>query len=164
MQAMSITLQNRPLGGCFDAPPSKSVAHRLMIATVLAGGSPEDVAIPGNVSQDIAATAACLKALMASDTPVLDCGESGSTLRFLLPVAAALGKRATFTGRGRRTWTWAAATDISTSRTHFFPPSERKRRKSGKRSETARSRPFRAMRSALHAPCRSTIFSSNCLV
>ena len=98
---MSITLQNRPLGGCFDAPPSKSVAHRLMIATVLAGGSPEDVAIPGNVSQDIAATAACLKALMASDTPVLDCGESGSTLRFLLPVAAALGKRATFTGRGR---------------------------------------------------------------
>ena len=98
---MSITLQNRPLGGCFDAPPSKSVAHRLMIATVLAGGSPEDVAIPGTVSQDIAATAACLEALMASDTPVLDCGESGSTLRFLLPVAAALGKRATFTGRGR---------------------------------------------------------------
>ena len=98
---MNNTIPNFPLTGTFTAPPSKSVAHRLMIAATLAGGSPEDVAIPGNASKDIAATASCLKTLMASDTPVLDCGESGSTLRFLLPVAAALGKKASFIGQGR---------------------------------------------------------------
>ena len=97
----SIELSNLPLHGVFTAPPSKSVAHRLMIATALAGGSPEDVIIPGNASQDIAATRSCLHALLSSDTPTLDCGESGSTLRFLLPVASALGKQATFIGRGR---------------------------------------------------------------
>lgn len=94
-------LPNLPLSGKFTAPPSKSIAHRLMIATALADGSPEDVLIPGNASQDIATTRSCLHALLSSDTPTLDCGESGSTLRFLLPVASALGKQATFIGRGR---------------------------------------------------------------
>ena len=97
----SLELTNLPMHGDFTAPPSKSVAHRLMIAATLSGGVPEDVCIPGNASQDIAATAMCMKALRAGDAPILDCGESGSTLRFLLPVASALGKRATFTGRGR---------------------------------------------------------------
>ena len=98
---MNFLLPNSPLTGLFAAPPSKSVAHRLMIAATLAGGSPEDVSIPGGLSNDIEATTACLNALMGSDSPVLDCGESGSTVRFLLPVASALGTRAIFTGRGR---------------------------------------------------------------
>ena len=98
---MAITLTNSPLRGDFTAPPSKSVAHRLMIAATLAGGSPEDVLIPGSPSQDLTVTATCLRALKASATPVLDCGESGSTLRFLLPIAAALGKCAAYLGRGR---------------------------------------------------------------
>ena len=71
-----------------------------------------------SVNRDMEATAACLNALGADITyadgkytvnPItqinkgatLDCGESGSTLRFLLPVAAALGADATFTGQGR---------------------------------------------------------------
>ena len=71
-----------------------------------------------SVNRDMEATAACLNALGADiryadgrftvnpitkviKGAVLDCGESGSTLRFLLPVAAALGADATFTGQGR---------------------------------------------------------------
>ena len=51
---------------------------------------------------DIAATKRCLAALVTDDpTPELDCGESGSTLRFLAPVAAALGKRPRYIRRGR---------------------------------------------------------------
>ena len=70
------------------------------------------------INRDMEATAACLNALGAnivyadgkfSVNPIsevkkgalLDCGESGSTLRFMLPVAAALGADAVFTGQGR---------------------------------------------------------------
>ena len=54
-------------------------------------------------SQDIQATRRCMAALKApgEDLPVLDCGESGSTLRFLIPVALALRGGGRFTGRGR---------------------------------------------------------------
>ncbi len=82
-------------------PPSKSVAHRLMICAALAGMPSKSVRLPEQCSEDLAATAECLAALMASEAPELDCRESGSTLRFLLPVAAALGKKACFMGRGR---------------------------------------------------------------
>ena len=100
---MPLTLDNRPLHGLADAPPSKSVAHRLLIAAALAGASPDGaIALAGTPSQDIEATRRCLKALLASgDTAECDCGESGSTLRFLLPVAAALGRNARFIGHGR---------------------------------------------------------------
>jgi 3-phosphoshikimate 1-carboxyvinyltransferase len=61
--------------------------------------------LPEPVSEDIAATGRCLDALM-SGQPIMDCGESGTTLRLLIPVAAALppGRRAEqllFTGSGR---------------------------------------------------------------
>lgn len=107
------------LQGEIRAIPSKSAAHRLLICGALADG-PTWVACDG-VSQDIEATVRCLTALGAeirreqggyAITPidrqrcegrpaVLDCGESGSTLRFLLPVAAALGVSALFPMKGR---------------------------------------------------------------
>lgn len=113
---MNIVITPSPLSGAVRVPASKSAAHRLLISAALADG-PTRIAI-GSTNRDIEATAACLRALGAdieseSETLVvspianvpaevtLDCGESGSTLRFLLPVAAALGAHATFTGHGR---------------------------------------------------------------
>jgi len=87
--------------GAVVAPPSKSHAHRLLIANFLAGERTcmEDAA---GDSADVLATKRCLRALAEpTATPVLDCGESGSTLRFLAPVAAALGKIPTFKCAGR---------------------------------------------------------------
>ena len=106
------------LSGTVEAIASKSEAHRLLICAAFADGVTD---IDCNAtSQDIDATASCLRALGARVTrtkkgfrvvPVdasapardalLDCGESGSTLRFLLPVTAALGWSASLTGRGR---------------------------------------------------------------
>jgi len=113
---VNIVITPSPLSGTVHVPASKSVAHRLLIAAALADG-PTRIAISA-MNRDIEATAACLRALDAgigaegetlvvspiADVPakaMLDCGESGSTLRFLLPVAAALGAQATFIGHGR---------------------------------------------------------------
>lgn len=107
------------LSGTVRVPASKSAAHRALIAAALSDG-PTTVYIDA-LNDDIEATLACLAGLGAridsdpnggrlivtpignatSDTAILDCGESGSTLRFLLPVACTLGTRARFTGRGR---------------------------------------------------------------
>ena len=114
---MRVVCSPAPLQGCLQAIPSKSDAHRVLIAAALADG-PTRVRMPGWGGEDIAATLRCLRALGADfvreehclkvdplrncpDSPVLDCGESGSTLRFLLPVVAALGCGAVFTGAGR---------------------------------------------------------------
>lgn len=91
------------LQGSVTPPPSKSMAHRVLIAAALAGVSLDRVAewgLAGDVGHDIAATKACLQALLApgEGPALLDCRESGSTLRFLLPVAAALGRTALFVG------------------------------------------------------------------
>lgn len=102
---MDITITPHKLHGNLMPPPSKSQAHRALIAAALAGG----VSTLGNLaeSQDIVATRSCLAALMGerpfSDDglPRLDCGESGSTLRFLIPVALALRGGGHFSGRGR---------------------------------------------------------------
>jgi len=112
---MDITVENHPLRGTIDAMFSKSHVHRAMICAALADG-PTVLRFSGT-SADIEATERCLTALgarfvhgdgcvtvtpgTATDSPLLDCGESGSTLRFLLPMAAALGANATFTGGGR---------------------------------------------------------------
>ena len=104
------------LSGTVQVPPSKSVAHRMLICAALSG-EPCSI-VCQSVNRDMEATVNCLNALGAkitynngcfSVTPVgkctkgstLDCAESGSTLRFLLPVAAALGADAVFTGQGR---------------------------------------------------------------
>ena len=113
---MDVTLTPSPLSGTLPAIPSKSDAHRALICAALAD-RPTALRLP-RTSADIDATCACLEALGAgavrrdgtvtvtpiralSDRPLLDCGESGSTLRFLLPVAAALCPAVRFTGRGR---------------------------------------------------------------
>ena len=113
---MEKLLTPAPLGGCVAAVPSKSQAHRLLICAALAD-KPTKIFCP-QISQDLEATARCLSALgaevsyeegcywvspvrRAKGDALLDCGESGSTLRFLLPVAAALGANATFLMKGR---------------------------------------------------------------
>ncbi len=95
-------------------PPSKSAAHRALIAAALAGGGRVEGLAQ---SQDIAATMEAMAALgigFAEDAgahtvisrpvpthPVVDCRESGSTLRFILPILGAKGIPATLIGRGR---------------------------------------------------------------
>lgn len=115
---MTVTIQPGCAEGTLAAVPSKSAAHRLLICAAL-GQRPVQVVCP-QTSQDIEATVRCLNALGADirpraggydvtpldrgDVPApchLDCGESGSTLRFLLPVAGALGAQATFHLAGR---------------------------------------------------------------
>jgi 3-phosphoshikimate 1-carboxyvinyltransferase len=93
------TIRRFPFGAV-TVPPSKSIMHRAIICDALAGGRD----FPQGVSEDIDATARCVLALVSGERNVtLDCGESGATLRFLLPVAAALGgkRTAVFRGRGR---------------------------------------------------------------
>ena len=113
---MRVTVHPGMLSGVVQAPPSKSHAHRLLICAALADG--ETVLEGAGTSRDIEATARCLNALGAQIAPegsalrvrpirtarrgaALDCGESGSTLRFLLPLAALLDCDATLTGQGR---------------------------------------------------------------
>ncbi len=95
------TLAPGPRVGEIVAPPSKSHAHRLLIANFLAGDRAALADAAGD-SADVVATKRCLRALASGDPrPVLDCGESGSTLRFLAPVAAALGRSPEYVRRGR---------------------------------------------------------------
>ncbi len=98
---MNVTITPGPLAGTITPPASKSQAHRVLIAAALGAGESriENLAH----SQDIDATLRCMAALKApgEDLPELDCGESGSTLRFLIPVALALRGGGRFTGRGR---------------------------------------------------------------
>ncbi|MBQ7680837.1 MAG: 3-phosphoshikimate 1-carboxyvinyltransferase, partial [Oscillibacter sp.] len=96
---MDVTIYPRRLRGTVTPPPSKSMAHRAVIAELLAGL--DTFSVSPTLSEDIRATIACAEALRADDESVLDCGESGSTLRFLIPVALALRGGGTFTGRGR---------------------------------------------------------------
>ncbi len=113
---MDITIHPGKLEGWVRAIPSKSQAHRLLICAAFAKGETK-LHCP-ETNEDIEATAACLNALgakiqrhswgyhicPAESCPmeaVLPVNESGSTLRFLLPVAGALGVKATFQLRGR---------------------------------------------------------------
>lgn len=98
---MDIRIQPRLLSGTVTPPVSKSLAHRVMLSALLAGdGGPTWEAEP---SQDIRATARCVAALRTNreGLPLLDCGESGSTLRFLIPIALALRGGGVFVGQGR---------------------------------------------------------------
>ncbi len=103
------------LTGSVTPPPSKSQAHRLLICAAL--GTTQSKIACDTLNDDLRATMDSLNALGASIVyangefdvvPVtrrkggeLPCGESGSTLRFLLPIAAALGADATLTGKGK---------------------------------------------------------------
>lgn len=87
-----------PIGGLVEAISSKSMAHRLMICAALAK-EPTQVTYH-TTNRDMEATKACLDSMKTGEKP-LRCGESGSTLRFLLPVAAALGLDTEFYMEGR---------------------------------------------------------------
>lgn len=113
---MDIRLAPIQLAGTVEAVSSKSQLHRLLICALLADEETK-ISFRG-LSQDILATISCIRALGRSVTvsdglitvaagrqavlnPVLDCGESGTTARLLLPVAAALTDGFTMTGQGR---------------------------------------------------------------
>ena len=114
---MNIRIIKPIAGGEISAVASKSMAHRLLICAALSSG-PSQV-LCAETSEDIDATVRCLNALGAGITfsdgafsvrpiprPVkgerhLDVGESGSTLRFMLPIACALGADAAFHMGGR---------------------------------------------------------------
>ncbi|MBQ4642300.1 MAG: 3-phosphoshikimate 1-carboxyvinyltransferase [Oscillospiraceae bacterium] len=113
---MDITIYPKKLSGTVRAVSSKSVAHRMLICAAFSDGPTELECTDTN--QDIEATVGCLQALGAEivrtdsgyriipvtnlpEQAVLDCRESGSTLRFLLPVVCALGVNATIYMSGR---------------------------------------------------------------
>lgn len=113
---MNIEITPSKLSGTVVIPPSKSVSHRALICAALSEGE----SVLHNVldCEDIDATRSALEMLGAEfrtengvtyvkgikNPPKkveIDCRESGSTLRFLIPVAAALGVEAVFTGTGK---------------------------------------------------------------
>ena len=113
---MVVTINPQKLKGEVNVPPSKSVAHRLVIAAALAEGTSRVSNL--SFSKDITATVNAMRALGAQidingdtavikgiekvpEKAVIDCCESGSTLRFLIPVACALGVETTFLGQGK---------------------------------------------------------------
>lgn len=113
---MDIRIEPSQLRGTVDIPASKSCAHRALISAALAEGI--SVISGVSMSKDIEATIGAMTALGAEfsvdgttvtvsgissrmDKAVIDCNESGSTLRFVIPIAAALGTDSRFIGRGR---------------------------------------------------------------
>ena len=83
--------------GTVTVPSSKSIAHRELIAAALSGAEPP--VIRGE-SKDTLATRNCLKAMMSGDS-VWPCGESGTTLRLLEPIAGVMGWKGEFKCEGR---------------------------------------------------------------
>ena len=115
---MLVLIHNaHPVGGTIAAPPSKSMAHRAVLCAALAEGRSHITNL--EFSKDISATLGAAAQLCANvhtgrDDAVVeglghflplaapvDCCESGSTLRFLIPIASLTGQEVTFTGRGR---------------------------------------------------------------
>lgn len=105
-------------GATIEIPASKSLSHRALITAALADGTSRIKNVVKNNDTD--ATIACMEKLGAKfekegedwivhgtndfskyDGSVVDCGESGSTLRFLIPIFSLTGKKVTFTGHGR---------------------------------------------------------------
>ncbi|MDR0909952.1 MAG: 3-phosphoshikimate 1-carboxyvinyltransferase [Spirochaetaceae bacterium] len=92
---------NRSPKGTITVPPSKSISHRALICAALSGKYNFRASIKNLAqSDDIEATQQCLQNII-NNKRTLDCGESGSTLRFLLPIAASLGGKWKFSGHGR---------------------------------------------------------------
>ena len=116
---MNATIKRAPggIGGTITAPPSKSMAHRAVLCSALAEGTSHIKNL--EFSKDISATLSaagqlCAKVRTGADRAVVeglgsflpvsapvDCCESGSTLRFLIPIASLTGQKVTFVGRGR---------------------------------------------------------------
>ena len=115
---MNVSIKPGCAQGCVQAPASKSMAHRQLVAAALTQGK---TVIEGlSFSQDIMATIDCLRAMGAAieqydgyititgfnplkitEKKVLFCRESGSTIRFLVPIALLSGTPFLFLGQGR---------------------------------------------------------------
>lgn len=93
---MEVKISNSSLNGAVTAPPSKSAAHRALICSYLSGGGTVKPIIN---SRDMAATVGIIESLKNNES-ILDCIESGSTMRFMIPVAASLGRTVEFVGQG----------------------------------------------------------------
>ena len=112
---MNLKIYKSTPSGRVNAPPSKSMAHRLLICAALSRG--ESILHGVSECEDVSATVNCLKALgvkitkcdsdltvsginvaEALPSEALNCNESGSTLRFLLPIALLSGKNTLFSG------------------------------------------------------------------
>ena len=117
---MDITLSPTSYHGSITVPPSKSAAHRAILAAAMAHG--RSVIKNVDLSSDILATIGACRSLgcdidvasngryhtltvdgglSLNDDALIDCAESGSTLRFFIPVACTLDGTKTFTGSGR---------------------------------------------------------------
>ncbi len=114
---MIATFKPCTLHGTIDSPPSKSMAHRYLIGAALSGQVCRLTGV--DYSEDILASIDCLKALgaeittdrdtvivnpkgfMQAEHPILECRESGSTLRFFIPLALCLGRSVTLRGSER---------------------------------------------------------------
>ncbi len=118
----SITIKPSQLKGEIKAPPSKSLSHRAIICASLCS-SGESLIDNVVLSEDIKATIGGMRSLGAKinlfedsngtyslrikretdkiQTAHIDCGESGSTLRFLIPLGSILSEKCTFTGSGK---------------------------------------------------------------
>ena len=114
----TVKITPKKLCGKVCAPPSKSAAHRALLGAALSFGVSEISNL--SYSQDILATLNAIKCLGAEvevfgsvvsisgvckgeklDDVLIDCNESGSTLRFIIPIALAIGGNFSVTGRGR---------------------------------------------------------------
>lgn len=114
---MNVTIEKSKAVGTVDAPPSKSVSHRALICGALSGD-----AIINNIaySEDVLATLGCLESLGANvekgtnfvklggldlksipDDCNMFCNESGSTLRFFIPLCLLTGKKIVLSGSER---------------------------------------------------------------
>lgn len=114
---MKIRIKKGVAKGTLKAPPSKSFAHRLLICSLLADGKSEIEGV--SLSKDVEATLNCISSLGATYTKTgehvsinggikrnigkreLYCNESGSTLRFILPLALLTGEECVFYGSER---------------------------------------------------------------
>ena len=114
---MIATFKPCTLRGVIEAPPSKSMAHRFLIGAALSGQKCKLTGV--DFCEDVLASIDCLRALgadilidgdtvsvdpkgfMKAEDAVLNCRESGSTLRFLIPLALCLGKKVTLCGSER---------------------------------------------------------------
>ncbi|MEA4988542.1 MAG: 3-phosphoshikimate 1-carboxyvinyltransferase [Anaerovorax sp.] len=93
----NVKLHPSKLMGEVKVPPSKSIAHRAVICSAL---SNTNKFLGLNLSDDLIATSKGMQTLREGGEVVIDCNESGSTLRFLIPISLVLGNGGRFLGRG----------------------------------------------------------------
>ena len=104
-------ISNEPINGTIKVPQAGSILHRYMICSALSGQDPEFICT--NDSKDIRVTRNCLGVLGLGETSIsdenfvyrLECGESDTTYKFMLPIAGAFGKTCIYALRGNLVFT-----------------------------------------------------------